>query len=97
MKKGYWVVAYKSISDESAVQAYAALAVPAVQSFGGRFLTGSASRIQPYEVGMQLRTIVTEFDSYDVALAARKSEAYQKALQALGSGAERDFRVVEGA
>jgi uncharacterized protein (DUF1330 family) len=97
MKRGYWVVAYKSISDESAVQAYAALAVPAIQSFGGRFLTGSASRIQPYEVGMQLRTIVTEFDSYDFALAARKSEAYQKALQALGSGAERDFRVVEGA
>ena len=97
MKRGYWVVAYKSISDESAVQAYAALAVPAIQSFGGRFLTGSASQIQPYEVGMQLRTIVTEFDSYDVALAARKSEAYQKALQALGSGAERDFRVVEGA
>ena len=37
MKKGYWVVAYKSISDESAVKAYAALAVPAVQSFGGRW------------------------------------------------------------
>ena len=30
MKKGYWVVAYKSISDESAVRAYAALAVPAL-------------------------------------------------------------------
>ena len=25
MKKGYWVVAYKSISDEAAVKAYAAL------------------------------------------------------------------------
>jgi len=25
-----------------------------------------------------------------------KSEAYQKALQALGSGAERDYRIVEG-
>jgi uncharacterized protein (DUF1330 family) len=97
MKKGYWVVAYKSISDESAVRAYAALAVPAIQSFGGRFLTGSTSRIQSYEGGMQLRTVVTEFDSYDVALAARKSEFYQKALQALGSGAQRDFRVVEGA
>jgi uncharacterized protein (DUF1330 family) len=38
-----------------------------------------------------------EFDSYEIALAARESEAYQKALQALGSGAERDFRIVEGA
>jgi uncharacterized protein (DUF1330 family) len=45
MKKGYWVVAYKSISN---------------------------------------------------ALAAYDSQAYKKALGALGSGAERDFRIVEG-
>ena len=95
MKKGYWVVAYRSISDESAVKAYAALAVPAVQSFGGRFLTGSTSQVQAREAGLQQRTVV-EFDSYDVALAAHKSEAYQKALQALGSGAARDYRIVEG-
>ena len=96
MKKGYWVVAYRSISDESAIQAYAALAVPAVQSFAGRFLTGSTSQVQAHEAGLQQRTIIVEFDSYDIALAAHKSEAYQKALQALGSGAERDFRIVEG-
>jgi uncharacterized protein (DUF1330 family) len=97
MKKGYWVVAYRSILDESAVKAYAALALPAVESFGGRFLTRSTSQIQAHEAGLQLRTIVVEFDSYDIALAAHKSEAYQKALQALGSGAERDYRIVEGA
>ena len=97
MKRGYWVVAYRSISDESAVKAYAALAVPAIQSFGGRNLTTSTSQVQAYEVGLQQRTIVVEFDSYDFALAAHESEAYQKALQALGSGAERDFRIVEGA
>ena len=96
MKKGYWVVAYRSISDESAVKAYGALAVPAVQTFGGRFLTRSASQMQVYEAGLQQRTIVVEFDSYDIARTAHKSEAYQKALQALGSGAERDFRIVEG-
>src|SRR5271157_1294472 len=94
MKKGYWVVAYRSISDESALKAYAALAVPAVQSFGGRFLTGSASQVQAHEAGLPQRTIVVEFDSYDIALGAHKSEAYQKALQALGSGAERDYRIV---
>jgi hypothetical protein len=37
MKNGYWVVAYRSISNESAVKAYGKLAVLAVQSFGGRF------------------------------------------------------------
>ena len=96
MKKGYWVVGYRSISDESAVKAYAALAVPAVQSFGGRFLTSSTSRVQAHEAGQQQRTIIVEFDSYDIALAAHKSKAYQNALQALGSGPERDLRIVEG-
>lgn len=96
MKKGYWVVAYRSISDESAVKAYGALAMPAVQSFGGRFLTLSTSQVQAHEVGLQQRTVIVEFDSYDVALAAHKSEGYQQALQALGSGAERDYRIVEG-
>ena len=96
MKKGYWVVAYRSISDDSALKAYAALAVPAIQSLGGRLLTGSASQVQPYEAGLPQRAIVVEFDSYEIALAAHRSEAYQKALQALGSGAERDFRIVEG-
>src|SRR6516164_11194999 len=49
MKKGYWVVAYRSISDASAQKAYGALAVPAVQSFGGRFLTMSTSQMQVHE------------------------------------------------
>jgi uncharacterized protein (DUF1330 family) len=96
MKKGYWVVVYRSISDESAVKAYGALALPAVESFGGRFVTRSTSQIQTHEAGLRQRTILVEFDSYEIALAAHESEAYQKALQALGSGAERDFRIVEG-
>jgi uncharacterized protein (DUF1330 family) len=97
MKKGYWTVAYRSISDQSAVMAYGALAVPAVEAFGGRFLTMPTSQIQAHEVGLQMVTMLVEFDSYDIALATYNSEAYQKALQALGSGAERDFRIVEGA
>ena len=96
MKKGYWVVAYRSISDASAVKTYGALAAPAVQSFGGRFLTMSASQMQVHEVGLQQPTVLVEFDSYDIARSAHESEAYQKALQALGSGAERDVRIVEG-
>ena len=97
MKKGYWVVAYRSIADDSAVKSYGELARPAVESFGGRFLTRSTSQIQTHEAGLPLRTIVIEFDSYDMALAAHESEAYRIALRALGSGAERDFRIIEGA
>jgi len=97
MKKGYWVVVYKSISDEGAVKAYGALAFPAVQSFGGRFLTLSTSKIHTHEAGLQQRAVLVEFDSYEIALTAYESEAYKKALRVLGSGAERDFRIVEGA
>src|SRR5262249_62330674 len=97
MKKGYWVVAYRSISDASAVKAYGVLAVTAVQSFGGRLLTMSTSQMLVHEDGLRQPTVVVEFDSFDIARSAHESEAYQKALQALGSGAERDFRIVEGA
>jgi uncharacterized protein (DUF1330 family) len=97
MKKGYWAVAYRSISDESALKAYGALARPAIESFSGRILTTAASQIQAHEAGLRQRTILVEFDSYEIAQAAHESEAYRKALQALGSGAERDFRIVEGA
>jgi uncharacterized protein (DUF1330 family) len=41
-------------------------------------------------------TSVIEFDSYGIALAAYESEDYQRALAALGSSVERDFRIVEG-
>jgi len=75
MKKGYWVVAYRSISDASAVKAYGALAVPAVQSFGGRFLTLSASQKQVHEAGLQQPTVLVEFDSYDIARSAKNTMA----------------------
>jgi uncharacterized protein (DUF1330 family) len=97
MKKGYWVNVYRSIANESALKAYGALALPAVEAFGGRFLTRSTSQMEAHEAGMELRTIVVEFPSYEKALAARRSEAYQDALRALGTGAERDVRIVEGA
>lgn len=97
MKKGFWVVAYKSISDGSAIKAYATLAIPAIEAFGGRLLTGPASKVTAHEAGVEQLTIVVEFESYDIARVAYKSDAYKEALQALGSGADRDFRIVEGA
>ena len=97
MKKGYWVVAYRSISDQSAMAAYAPLAVPAINAFHGRLLTIPTSKVQPEEAGVRQSAVVVEFESYDVAVAAYESDAYKKALHALGKGAERDFRIVEGA
>jgi len=97
VKKGYWVAAYRSISDESALKAYRPLAVAAIQSFGGRFLTSPTSQIQVHEAGLLMRTTLVEFESYATALAAYESEAYQNALKVLGTATERDHRIVEGA
>jgi uncharacterized protein (DUF1330 family) len=97
MKKGYWIVVYRSISDDGAVKAYAAAAGPALESLGGRLLTRFVSQVQPREAGLTQRAVLVEFESYENALAAYESPAYRKALEALGSGAERDFRIVEGA
>jgi len=37
-----------------------------------------------------------EFDSVEDAVAAYNSPAYQQARAALGDGAERDVRIIEG-
>jgi uncharacterized protein (DUF1330 family) len=78
MKKGYWVVAYRSISDESAPKAYAELAMPALQPFGARFLTRRSSKVYPHEAGLQQGTVIVEFDSYEIALAAYEERGLQK-------------------
>ncbi len=96
MKKGYWVVAYRSISDASAVQAYGKLAGPAIQANGGKALARTSDAMETFEAGLKQRLVIIEFESLEKAVATYHSDAYQVALKALGSAAERDFRVVEG-
>lgn len=95
MAKAYWISAYRSIRDPQALAAYAKLAGPALESAGGRFLArGLPARV--YEGGMEQRIVILEFASVAQAVAAHDSPAYQEALRALGNGAERDLRIVEG-
>jgi len=49
-----------------------------------------------YEHGLKERIVIIEFPSVEKAIAARESAAYGEALKALGDGAVRDFRIVEG-
>ena len=49
-----------------------------------------------YEAGVNERTVVIEFDSVDAAIAAHDSLDYAAALTALGDGAVREIRIVEG-
>ena len=95
MPKAYWVATYHSVSNPDALAAYAALGGPAIMAGGGRFLARGMPA-QVYERGLQQRTVVIEFDSVDQARATHDSPAYQKALAALGDGAVRDIRILEG-
>jgi len=95
MAKAYWISAYRSIRDPQALAAYAKLAGPALEAAGGRFLArGLPARV--YEGGLNERIVVLEFDSVARAIAAHDSAEYQHALRALGNGADRDLRIVEG-
>jgi len=96
MAKAYWVATYRSIKNADALAAYAKLAGPAIQSHGGRFLARGMPA-KTYEAGVNQRVVVIEFDSVDRAVAAHDSDAYQAALKALGDGADRDIRIIEGA
>lgn len=95
MPKAYWITAYREVKDPDKVAAYAKLAGPALAPFGARYLC----RGNPYatfEQGAKERTVISEWPSVEAAIAAHDGPAYQAALRALGDGAVRDIRIVEG-
>jgi uncharacterized protein (DUF1330 family) len=95
MPKAYWVSSYRSVSDPQKLAAYAKLAPVATAPFGCRYL----ARGNPgatFEAGQKERIVISEFPSFEKAVAAYESPAYKEALKALGDGAVRDIRIVEG-
>lgn len=95
MSKAYWINTFRSVRDPEKLAAYIELAGPAMRASGGRFLArGRPARV--FESGVMERTVVIEFETVEQAVAAYESPAYQAALRALGDGAERDLRIVDG-
>lgn len=95
MAKAYWITFYHSITKPDAFAEYVKLAPPAVQAAGGRFLVRGLPA-KAYESGVEQRVVAIEFESVQAAIAAHDSPGYQAALAALGDGAKRDIRIVEG-
>jgi uncharacterized protein (DUF1330 family) len=95
MAKAYWISVYRAINDPDKLAAYAKLAGPALTAAGGRFLA-RGEPAQVYERGIKQRTVLLEFDSVAAAIAAHDSPAYGEALRALGDGADREIRIMEG-
>ena len=95
MAKGYWINCFRSIKDPAKVDAYRQLAGPAMEAAGAKFLVrGDPAKV--YEAGIVGRVVVIEFESVAKAIATHDRPGYQAALKALGDGAERDLRIVEG-
>ncbi|MBA3261735.1 MAG: DUF1330 domain-containing protein [Thermoleophilaceae bacterium] len=94
MAKAYWINTFRAIRDPKKLTEYIDLAGPAMRESGGHFLArGMPARA--FEAGVLERTVLIEFDSVEDAVAAYESPAYQRALRALGDGAERDLRIIE--
>ncbi|KZB79674.1 DUF1330 domain-containing protein [Amycolatopsis regifaucium] len=96
MAKGYWVSVYPTIADPERLDVYNELAGSAVKAAGGRVLASVGSRVVAHEAGIAERVVLIEFDSFEQAVAAYESTAYQEALAALPDGFKRDFRITEG-
>ena len=95
MAKGYWINLFRKVKDPKKVEAYRNLAGPVMQAAGAKFLVrGDPTKV--YEAGVMGRAVVIEFESVQKAMEVHDSPGYQAALKALGDGAERDLRIVEG-
>jgi uncharacterized protein (DUF1330 family) len=94
MANAYWINTFRSVSDPAKLAAYIELAGPAMRASGGRVLARGLPAAA-FESGAIERTVIIEFDSVDLAVAAYNSPAYQEALRALGDGAVRDLRIIE--
>ena len=94
---GYMVVMYRKTADAETMRAYGALAVPAMQAYGGRFLVRAATgTVEPREAGSMERVVVIEFPSKQQAIYAYDSDEYHHAMRLLQGKAERDIRFVNG-
>lgn len=95
MTKAYWVTAYREVYDQDKLAAYAKLAGPAIVGGGGQFLARGEAHTT-FESGLMQRLVIIEFDSVEQAISTHHSEAYKAALDALGDGADRDIRIIDG-
>ena len=74
MAKGYWVNCYREIKNPDGLAEYAKLAGLAIQAGGGKFLA-RGGKVKAFEAGVNERTVVVEFPSFEQALRSRTLSA----------------------
>ena len=95
MPKGYFLSAHRSPANSQKREAYLQLAGSAMLKAGGITLA-STNQVEAHENGASEQTVLIEFESLEKAIAAYNSQDYEKALEALDGGADRDIRIFEG-
>ena len=75
MSKVLQVVIYKSVSDEEKLAKYAALALPAMEKAGAKFLARGLP-VAVREEGQKTRTVVIEWPSIEAANAGYNGPDY---------------------
>ncbi|MUV15781.1 DUF1330 domain-containing protein [Noviluteimonas gilva] len=93
--KGYWVMTFRSIDDQSGVDRYAAAAQPVIRAFGGRVLAAGVPE-HVHEAGLRERVAIVEFESVEAAEAAYNSPEYLSTVRYLEGAAVRDARIIGG-
>lgn len=95
LMSAYLIITFRSIDDPEKVEAYKRIAGPILEAAATRFVVrGEPARA--YEAGLLERVVIIEFASLEKAIATYESPAYRASLDALGDGAVRDVRIVEG-
>lgn len=95
MTKGYWIITFRSVNDPTRLAAYVELAAPVLAAAGAKFIVRGMP-VKVYEAGVQERTVAIEFETVAKAVGVYESAEYQRAIEALGHGAERDVRILAG-
>lgn len=94
MPKGYWI-AHVRVGDTSKYPDYIAMAKPAFEEHGARFLVrGGAHESVEGDAGE--RHVVIEFDSMEKALACYRCDRYQKAAAIRQGCSTGTVTIVEG-
>ena len=93
--KGYIVCVYESIKDDDALKNYAIKARSAVEKYSGKFLIRGGKNIVT-EGKNYVRTVVIEFESFNVAKKFFYSSEYQAAHELLKDTVVRNHQIIEG-
>lgn len=94
MAKGYWI-AHVDVDDPEAYKSYVAANAAPFAEYGARFMVRGGDQ-QVREGTVRKRTVVLEFDSYEIAIACYESIAYQAAKDLRDPVSTGDLVIVQG-